>query len=176
MGVLTRRAHLVEMLLVARPILGGLGVRLGFGIVVEAASPLAGVTAAAGAGRGDVVPVLVVVVEALLGHLLPRAGAAPASGRGGEVALVVVVVVVAAVGVVLVDLGGVEVRGEVPAAAKGEGGEPGCGLGVVGGVGVRVWWIHGSCLLCLCCAVLCVPLRLRAKGREEMGARLRSES
>lgn len=163
------------MLLVARPILGGLGVRLGFGIVVEAASPLAGVTAAAGAGRGDVVPVLVVVAEALLGHLLPRAGAAPASGRGGEVALVVVVVA-AAVGVVLVDLGGVEVRGEVPAAAKGEGGEPGCGLGVVGGVGVRVWWIHGSCLLCLCCAVLCVPLRLRAKGREEMGARLRSES
>jgi len=122
------------MLLVARPILGGFGV----GVVIEAASALASVSAAAGAGLGDVVPILVIVVEAL-GRLLPRGGAAPASGRGGEVALVVVVEVV--------DLGGVEVRGEVPGAAKGEGGEPGGGLSWgrrgIGGGGVRVVRIHG---------------------------------
>uniref|UniRef100_A0A0A8YGP8 Uncharacterized protein n=1 Tax=Arundo donax TaxID=35708 RepID=A0A0A8YGP8_ARUDO len=123
------------MLLIARPILDAYGV--GFGLLDagaggEAASPLAGVAAAAGAGRGDV---LVLVVEAL-GQLLPRAAAAPASGGGRKVALVVVVVVCVNV---VVDLGAVEVRGEVP--AEGESGEAVFGWGVGGG-GIRVW-IHG---------------------------------
>lgn len=119
------------MLLAARPILVGVGV--GVGVVIKAASALASVSAASGAGLGDIVPILVIVVESL-GRLLPRGGAAPASGRGGEVALVVVE-----------DLGGVEVRGKVPGATKGEGGESGRGFGWErrGIVGVRVGRVHG---------------------------------
>jgi hypothetical protein len=53
----------VEMFLVARPILG----RFGFDIVIviEAASALASVSAATMARLEDVVPILIIVVEAL---------------------------------------------------------------------------------------------------------------
>jgi hypothetical protein len=126
--------YLVEMLLVACPILHAHAI--GFGLLDadaggEAAPAFAGVAAAAGAGRGDVLPVLVLLET--LGRLSPRGGragaAAAASGHGRKVSL--------GLGIV-VDLGTGEVRGQIP--AESQGGEALVRRGVAG---IRVW-IHGQ--------------------------------
>lgn len=102
------------MLLIVRPILGKFGFDIV--IVIEVASTLASISAANMARLEDVVPILIIIVEALA-SLPPCGGAAPASRDDGEVALLLLVVVI----VEFVDLSGVDVEGDIPDTAKGRG-------------------------------------------------------